>query len=756
MMKTWLFGAMCSMAIGSGATLVAPNAEANFAGNAATNFPTTPASIEIQEIVGAAQLPLNPIQITGISFRAAPGAGATKINIGSLSVYVSTSPNYPNTINVGSTLMSSTFANNVGPDKTLVFSGSNVSWSDAGCAKPGPCPFDINIAFSTPFQFNATGPLLIDMQATNFSAVSGAFDDESFTGPPGGAVAQVIGALGSASGNFAYQGSIVQIAYTALTTNNPSFTGIVNVASNIPPGMPNYGIAQGSLFAIYGSNLGPPTLSVASLPLPTTAGLSGTSVTIGVNGTTVTAPIYFTRTDVVVAVMPSNAPPGNGTLILSYNGVRGSNPITVVQSNFGISNLLLTNANNGPGVEELGAVTFTNFQTVTNTNTAKPGDTLVIWGTGLGPTPNNGGDTGGPPAGNIGSAPLVFVGGVQSPNVSYWGRAPGTIPGLDQINFVVPPNAQLGCNVSIVVQTTNGTTPIVSNAPTIALAATDGAPCSDPTQLVTPSALSESSVKVMAVGLTQNVFICPPGDNCTSSTSSSAQAFFFQATQAQLAPSAQGINAEPSFGSCYTAITTSNSGGGGGPPGTLLNAGTSITLTPPSGKALTLPAQVQGSLQFYQSASSSTALPSGTWTFSNGSGGSDVGPLSFTFPVPQQVTWSNQTALYSKPIVRANPLTITWSGGDSNGYVDIQGYASVPNTLTFATYYITFECAAPTSAGQFTIPPSILLAMPTGPTAFAGLQVSTYALPYSVGTVPGFDAALGVSIFHTSVPVVFQ
>jgi hypothetical protein len=72
---------------------------------------------------------------------------------------------------------------------------------------------------------------------------------------------------------------------------------------------------------------------------------------------------------------------------------------------------------------------------VTPTNTAKPGDTLTIWGTGLGPTLNNGGDTTTPPAGNIGTAPQVFVGGVASPSVTYWGRSPGIFPGLDQIQF---------------------------------------------------------------------------------------------------------------------------------------------------------------------------------------------------------------------------------------------------------------------------------------------------------------------------------
>src|ERR1700681_4661924 len=144
-----LFGAVCSVAIGS--TFVAPNGNATFAGNASGTFPATPVSLEFQELVGGGQLPLNPVQITGISSRAAPGAGPSNIKIGSLSVSLSTSPNAPNT-GGGGTLMSSTFANNVGSDKTLVFSGSNITWSDSGCTKPGPCPFDINIVFTTPYR----------------------------------------------------------------------------------------------------------------------------------------------------------------------------------------------------------------------------------------------------------------------------------------------------------------------------------------------------------------------------------------------------------------------------------------------------------------------------------------------------------------------------------------------------------------------------------------------------------------------------
>ncbi|HML16954.1 MAG TPA: hypothetical protein VK419_08000 [Bryobacteraceae bacterium] len=726
-------------------SLVAPNSNAGVAGNATSTYAATPTSVELQELIGSGQFATSPITITGISFRAAPGMGPVNVTIPNLTLTLSTSPNYPNTSGTGKTLMSSTFANNVGPDATVVFSGSNVVLKDSGCAAPGPCPFDLNIVFQKPFTYSSSkvggGQLLLDFVDTNLSGTSGALDAESFTAP-GGSVATVLGAAGSPTGTFAYEGPIVQISYT---TSAPLITAVVNVASNIPSGMPNYGIAQGSLFAVYGSNLGPANLVAGTLPLPTT-GLAGTSISINVNGTTVTAPIFFTRTDIVVAVMPSNTPTGSGDLGLSYNG-NGSAAVTVAQSNFGISYNLTPNANNGIGVFNTAAVTLENYQSVTTTNTAKPGDTLVIWGTGLGATPN-GNDITAAPAGNIGPAPLVFVGGVQSPSVTYWGRSPATYPGLDQINFVVPSSAPLGCNVSVVVQTANGGTPVVSNAPTIALAATDGATCSDPTQFVPSSALSLNNAKVIYIATKENISVSiNPNGSQTQTASSYAETLLFEQTQAQIAELAGSVNVEPSFGSCYVGITA-NPNGGSPPNATFLNAGSTITLTPPSGPALTLTSSSGGEL--YQSSSSSQAIPSGTWSFSDGSGGPDVGPLSFNFPVPQPVTWSNQSTITGSTIARTNPLTITWTGGDSNGYVDIQGFGQA------AGYYVGFECSAPVSAGQLVIPSSILLAMPPGAGAFSSLQVSTIALPNILGSISGFTVSVTGSKFQTQVPVIFN
>jgi uncharacterized protein (TIGR03437 family) len=724
--------------------LVVPNAETYFAGNAAGQLPGTPATIEYQQLLGAGQFHSSPITITQISFRAAAGKGPLNGNVGSLTLTLSTSPNYPNTTG-GTPLMSATYANNVGPDATVVFSGNNVAIKDAGCAAPGPCPFDITLVFQKPFVYNPTaGPLLMDLLETNLSG-TGTYDSESFNAP-GGSVASVEGPQGTATGTFMYQGLIVQVTYTSTA---PAITGVVNVASNIPPGMPNYGIAQGSLFAIYGTGMGGANLTAAQLPLPTN-GLGGTSVTVTVNGTQLNVPLYFTRGDIVVGVMPSNIPTGNGTLVLNYNNATANYPVSVVQTAFGLSYNPIVFANSAIGIASVASVTFENYISVTPTNTAKPGDTLTLWGTGLGATPNNGGDTSTPPAGDIGPAPQVFVGGVASPSVTYWGRSPGIFPGLDQINFVVPPNAPLGCNVSVVVQTANPV--LVSNGPTISLAPIDGSSCSDATDVVTAAGLSLASAKVFSFNLNQNIFVSPNGNGTTtSSTSNHAQVLTLELTNAQINQIAQTNNVEPSFGSCSVNVNANPSANGPFNP-TFLDAGASVTLTPPSGNPIVLPPQLPGD---YKSAMGATPFPSGTWNVTNGKGGADVGALNVNIPVPVQITWTNQAATVGATITRTNPYTITWTGGDANGYVDFQGGAQAA-TPQSGIYFVGFECAAPVSAGSFTIPPSILLAMPTGAGALAYLQVSTFSLPYSMGNVPGFDVAVDSSQFQVQVPVIFK
>ena len=101
--------------------------------------------------------------------------------------------------------------------------------------------------------------------------------------------------------------------------------------------------------------------------------------------------------------------------------------------------------------------------------------------------------------------------------------------------------------------------------------------------------------------------------------------------------------------------------------------------------------------------------------------------------------------MYGSSIDRSNPLTITWSGGDSNGYVQISGHARGAS----------FVCAAPTSPGEFTIPSSILLGLPADKGGY--ISVATIAFPSALGSKPGFDAAVEFATFAAGVsPVAFK
>ena len=102
----------------------------------------------------------------------------------------------------------------------------------------------------------------------------------------------------------------------------PQLTNVENAASNITAGLPNAGIAQGAIFIIYGSNLGPGTISIAQAVFQNTS-LSGTSISVTVNGTTVAPLMYYTLATQVAALLPSNTPVGTGTITVTYNGQIG-------------------------------------------------------------------------------------------------------------------------------------------------------------------------------------------------------------------------------------------------------------------------------------------------------------------------------------------------------------------------------------------------------------------------------------------------
>ena len=82
--------------------------------------------------------------------------------------------------------------------------------------------------------------------------------------------------------------------------------GVVNAASFTPQPYPNSGIAQGSVFTIFGTGLGPAQHVEAGFPLPTTLGNSSVAVTV--DGTTVNAILFYVaagQINALIAPLPA-------------------------------------------------------------------------------------------------------------------------------------------------------------------------------------------------------------------------------------------------------------------------------------------------------------------------------------------------------------------------------------------------------------------------------------------------------------------
>ncbi len=240
-------------------------------------------------------------------------------------------------------------------------------------------------------------------------------------------------------------------------------------------------LAQGSLFVVFGTNIGPAQYAGAtSLPLPPQLG--GTSISVTSGTTTLTCPMVYSLSGTAAAILPSNTPTGPATVTLTYNKVMTPFPaeVTVVPSAIG----LYTSSSSGLGP---GPITALNGVLKTFAAASKSSDIATVWGTGLGPI--SGPDADVPSAFPNFPGVEVFV-GTQAAKVIYAGRS-GCCVGVDQISFEVP-SGVTGCFVPIAVRTSGGISNFISFA-----VSNDGGPCSDiaptiPVNLMNQAAAGQS------------------------------------------------------------------------------------------------------------------------------------------------------------------------------------------------------------------------------------------------------------------------
>jgi uncharacterized protein (TIGR03437 family) len=519
-------------------------------------------------------------------------------------------------------------------------------------------------------------------------------------------------------------------------TPTMTITEVENAATNIPAGLPNSPVAQGSMMVIKGTLLGPSSIAIASVfPLKTTIG--GTSVSVTVGGTTVDAIMFYALASQVAAILPSRTPPGTGTVKVTYNGQSATAPITVVPSNFGMYTL------DSSGTGDAVAYLNSNSSLITPTNAANPGDVIVFWGTGLGPVASD--ETQPAVQADMANVPVeVFVGGQpQSAKVVFHGRN-GCCSSADTI-YIVVPDGVTGCAVSVVVRVNN----VISNTSSIAIAK-NGRSCT-PVSGTTPGNVSGSH---SIGGITLQRLV-------STNKQDVALGVFEKITPNSTVVQGSQIDVN-AFGSC--TVSTSYSGQPAVPPAAsiqYLDAGTLTIAGPGITDSKTFTKLTGGGTQTYlaQLDSTATTFAQGTYTIKNGAGGADVKAFTATYNMPAPFSWTNQSAFSN--VDRNSGAYITWSGGDPAGYVLISGsstaYVGPTQTVTGA-----FTCTARVSDLNFNVPPIVLLSLPASSpppgstTPVPGtLSVSSFS-GYQTFTAQGIDLGSLISAYAGSAQTLYQ
>jgi uncharacterized protein (TIGR03437 family) len=503
----------------------------------------------------------------------------------------------------------------------------------------------------------------------------------------------------------------------------PTITAIENNYSYLPAGLPNSAIAQGAIFIVKGTNLGPPTLVSSTFPLQTSFQNVSATVTVDTN-TSVNLPIYYAWAQQLAFVLPSSTPVGTGTLSITVNGQTVNSPITVVSSQFGLLNLNAQGS--GPAAAE-----HIDFSFTTPNSAANPGEEVVLWGSGLGASTGSDTDVVAPgetPGTLTGTTPVqVWIGGLSA-QVVYAGRS--IYPGLDQVNVYVPSTVSPGCFVSVYVNVGSG----ISNVATIPVAPAGTRTCSDPNGISADDIqmfYSKPDFKLGDVYLSRfqpSLQIFPPPVKPVPVALDHAGASFADYTPVQGWQSQSKFHI-PSLGSC--TVNTFQGDATNAVPvdpimGTGLDAGL-LKIAGPAGSQ-TIPKVATGYYSVNLSGNT-TANPVGTPYLNPGNytltatGGADVSfsPLMWTIAAPT-ITWN----LSSTTIPRASDFTLNWTKADPNSTVVIVGISTNANQIGAA-----FACAASPGAsgsGSFTVPAGIM----------GGLPPSTPATGTGFVLPPGF------------------
>jgi uncharacterized protein (TIGR03437 family) len=524
----------------------------------------------------------------------------------------------------------------------------------------------------------------------------------------------------------------------------------VNNYSGIVPGLPNYGIAPGSIFLVFGNNLA--NSNTGFLPPPLKSTVNGVTVNVVVNGTTVNPFIYYVTSGQLALVLPGNTPTGDGQISVVNNGTTiGPAPIHVVAAAPGV----LTYNGLGTGMADMFDA---NFKYISFTNSVQPGEYVNLFGSGIGASPDSDQNVISPQTNLLGKITAAVDVGGQPAQITYIGRS--AYPGLDQIQFIVPTGVTPGCYVGMVVRMGN----ITSNFTTMPVTAGgSGRTCAEPTAGITAAnwqAISNKAsfnIGIIDLAKETDTNSNPPGGGSPVTTFTDIADVNFLGVPT--APFMAADLGNPSLGSCHVYTWSGEDHGPMGKVDSLnfsgLNAGPAVNVSGPNGKTTLnsqggeYGAQVGGLTDEGKNLPIFIPSSGGTFNLDNGSGGPDVKAFTASMTVGALPVWNNLGAISN--FNRLNPPTITWTGGNSSYFAVIVGSSGTFGPL--GQVGASFACAVPSTSGQFVLPSDAALSLPAG-SGQLGVEFHVYPGPLNA---PGVD--LGFYQFEAkqySYPVTFQ
>jgi uncharacterized protein (TIGR03437 family) len=219
-----------------------------------------------------------------------------------------------------------------------------------------------------------------------------------------------------------------QVSGSGAAAGPVTVAGVVNAASFAAA--PNNQVAPGQLVSLFGQNFlaaGSTTVTAGAFPLPKQLGPQNTSV----SACGQRFPLYSVSPNQINAQVPLECPTsGTVTATVTAGGQTGTQTFTLAAAAPGIFTV------NGSGAGD-GVIVHADYSLVNAAAPASPGETVVIYATGLGPTSPQFADGAAANQMNNTAMPVTVTIGGKAATVTYAGLAEGWV-GLYQVNAMVP------------------------------------------------------------------------------------------------------------------------------------------------------------------------------------------------------------------------------------------------------------------------------------------------------------------------------